>query len=208
MVLVEARYARPPLREDQVSPPGWDLIPGGSAWVEDTASWYRFTEQIGLIYYYVENGDTIDSSYVYFRTLHPPDAIPPSQGDVFRISLYKPLKPGLSFPFETSSSTFDEEKVTLSKVKVVPNPYVVSAGWETGAGDKKIAFTHLPKKCTIRIYNIAGELIKVLEKDDPSGVLFWDLRTKDGLDAAYGLYIYVIETPEGLKASGKFGVIR
>ncbi len=208
MVLIEARYLIPPPPETQVSPPGWDLTPGGLAWIEDTTTQDRFADQIGMIYFYVENGDTVDSSFVYIKTLHPPWGIPPQDGDEFKISLRKPLKSGLLFPFETSASFYDMDRVTLDKVKVVPNPYVVSAGWETSEGNKKIAFTHLPKKCTIKIYNIAGELINTLEKDDESGVLFWDLRTKHGLDVSYGLYIYVVETPDGKKREGKFGVIR
>jgi len=205
---VESRYLVPPPSEDEVSPPGWDLVPGGRAWIENPTTQDRFADQIGLIFYKIEEGDTLDSSYVYIRTLHPPDGIPPSNGDVFLISLRKPLEPGLRFPFETVSSSYESDRITLSQVKVVPNPYLVSAGWETPQGKKKIAFTHLPRKCSVRIYNIAGELIRVLEKDDESGVLFWDLRTKYGLDVSYGLYFYVIETPQGVKKEGKFGVIR
>ncbi len=41
-----------------------------------------------------------------------------------------------------------------------------------------------------------------------SGFCYWDLRNKEGLPVAYGLYLYVVETPEGRTHRGKFAVIR
>ncbi|MDZ7339217.1 MAG: hypothetical protein ONB30_11820 [candidate division KSB1 bacterium] len=38
------------------------------------------------------------------------------------------------------------------------------------------------------------------------GYCWWDLRNKEGVPVAYGLY--VVETPEGLTHRGKFAVVR
>ncbi|MDZ7272373.1 MAG: hypothetical protein ONB17_12225 [candidate division KSB1 bacterium] len=36
---------------------------------------------------------------------------------------------------------------------------------------------------------------------------WWDLRNKEGLPVPYGLYLYVVETPEGLTHRGKSALV-
>ena len=100
----------------------------------------------------------------------------------------------------------------------MPNPYVAAASWESrlppgiisGRGERKIQFSHLPAKCTIRIYTVRGYLVDTLEHDQPlnDGTEFWDLKSKDGMDIAYGLYFYHIEAPGLGEMMGKFAVIK
>jgi hypothetical protein len=107
-------------------------------------------------------------------------------------------------------------KNTLDKVSVVPNPYVATNVWEkrtidlTGRGERRIDFINLPAKCTIRIYTVAGALIKTLVKDSaPSdGSLSWNLVSEDGMDIAYGLYIYHLDAADVGQKIGKFAVIK
>jgi hypothetical protein len=98
---------------------------------------------------------------------------------------------------------------TLSEVLVVPNPYVVANGWETGK-EKQVQFTHLPSRATIRIYNMAGELVRVLEHDSGSAIApsiaVWDLKNESQQLVAAGLYFFYVDSPEG-SAQGKFIVI-
>ncbi|MDX9925493.1 MAG: hypothetical protein RBS48_12085 [Ignavibacteriaceae bacterium] len=98
---------------------------------------------------------------------------------------------------------------TLSKIKVVPNPYVVSNGWEQGR-DSQIQFTGLPEKATIKIFNVSGELIKTVHHEGRSAlapsIAIWDAKNEDNQLVAAGLYFYFIETPIGT-AQGKFVVI-
>jgi len=69
----------------------------------------------------------------------------------------------------------------LGEVKVVPNPYRTDAdytfesgGWEGWEGlsrlwtenQRVIWFIHLPPKCTLRIFTIAGDEVAVIEHDD------------------------------------------
>ena len=99
---------------------------------------------------------------------------------------------------------------------MVPNPYGVSVTWEpkslfsTGRGARMVEFIHLPKECTIRIYTVRGYLVDTIEhnKDVNDGSEFWDLRTKDGMDIAYGLYIFHIDAGEIGETIGKFAIIK
>jgi len=99
---------------------------------------------------------------------------------------------------------------TLDNVKVVPNPYYVLTPLDLSKEFRigGIRFTNLPEECTIRIYTIAGDLIKVINvKPEDDGEVTWELLTEYGVRPASGVYIYHIETPDGKEKVGKFAVI-
>ncbi len=104
---------------------------------------------------------------------------------------------------------------SLNDVKVVPNPYIISATWERKRlGDPKlgepirdIAFTNLPGQCTISIYTLDGNLVKTIEHINGLGTEFWDLRTFSNQLIATGVYFYHIKSDIGEKVS-KFAVVR
>lgn len=79
---------------------------------------------------------------------------------------------------------------SLSDIKVVPNPYVAANVFETDPYEKELHFTHLPSSCTIRIFNIAGELITTINHDDGTSEASWNLRTSANQEVAPGLYVY------------------
>jgi hypothetical protein len=54
----------------------------------------------------------------------------------------------------------------------------------------------LPDKAKIRIFNLAGVLVRTMDKDDPEQFAYWDLANEDGLPVASGLYIAYIELPD------------
>jgi hypothetical protein len=97
----------------------------------------------------------------------------------------------------------------LIDVKVVPNPYVVANAFEQGT-ERQIQFTRLPEYATIRIYNVAGELIKTIyhsaENSITPTIAKWDLKNENQQLVAPGVYFYHIESPEGT-AKGKFIII-
>ena len=144
-------------------------------------------------------------------------SVAPTQGDVFRIANRKPFKSGDFFQFTTSDARFDPAlaKSELDKVAVVPNPYIGAAEWdlrtiEQGRSDRRVQFINLPQQCTIRIYNVRGELINTLRHNatDDNGALFWDMRTKESLDVAYGVYIFHVDAPGIGEKIGKFAIIK
>jgi hypothetical protein len=122
------------------------------------------------------------------------------------------------------------------KVTVFPNPYKVEAKWDAGSlvRDHYLWFANLPQRCTIRIYTLAGDLLKSFAFDgatydgssarglfnpgaeaalgapELSGSLFaWDLITDQGQAAASGLYIYSIEdATTGEVQRGKFLILK
>lgn len=142
----------------------------------------------------------------------------PVEGDKFFISTTKAFITGDYFSYSTKPSTIDNSlaQQQLENVKVVPNPYISAASWEprnlnsTGRGERKIDFIHLPAQCTIRIYNLSGALVKTLYKDSNfnDGAISWDLITEDGMDVAYGVYVYHVESPGIGEKIGKFALIK
>lgn len=146
------------------------------------------------------------------------DAAEPQAGDKFILTTSKPFKQGDAFTYTTKASAVDNQLAAnqLDRISVVPNPYISAASWEpktlnlNGRGERRIEFIHLPAKCTIRIYTVAGALVKTLQKDSaPSdGSVFWNLVSEDGMDIAYGLYIYHVDAPGIGERIGKFAVIK
>lgn len=142
----------------------------------------------------------------------------PEPGDVYRISTSKPFKTGDYFSFTTASASVDnnEAKSELDDIKVVPNPYIAAASWEkrnlnqTGRGERRIDFINLPSECTVRIYTVAGQLVKTLRKQNSplDGTVSWNLVSDDGMDVAYGLYIYHVDAPGVGAHVGRFALIK
>src|SRR5690606_23579932 len=123
-----------------------------------------------------------------------------------------------AFAFRTRAAGADPEQAreALRDIYVVPNPYVATNEIEprnpvsnTERGERRLYFANVPQRCTIRIYTLAGELVDVVEHDSAldDGKAFWDLRTKDNMNIAYGLYFFHVESPEG-EYTGKFAVIK
>lgn len=164
--------------------------------------------------------DPVTNQTIYDSTFVPADSVfarankPWANSDTLIITTWKPLTTADIFEFSTTRWKIDPENTDpLRDIRVVPNPYIVSAYWESDPNRLKIQFTNLPKKCTIRIFNIAGELINTVEHWSPdgdpgTGTEDWNLWTVNRQEIAAGLYVYVVETPEGQKKIGKFAVIR
>jgi hypothetical protein len=149
--------------------------------------------------------------------------IPPSQqrvpkpGDVFRIVTQKPFRTGEYFEFTTHAPAFNESlaKSDLNKIAVVPNPYVGAASWEpatttVGRGPRLIYFIHLPRQCSIRIYTMSGHLVQELEHNSSidDGQEPWNLVSRDGMNIAFGVYVYHVDAPGIGSHIDKFAVIK
>ena len=105
-------------------------------------------------------------------------------------------------------------------VFVAPNPYV-EGDPQRSFGEPtpyKIEFRKLPERATIKIFNLAGDLVKTLKHEPDangnlSGSIAWeDQRSDAGLLVAPGLYIYVVQSETegsvGSKTNGKLMIIR
>jgi hypothetical protein len=142
--------------------------------------------------------------YDYSGELTRPDA-----GTVVRVLTNKVSTSADVFTFKTTAATISSDQVNLDDVRVVPNPYIVRNAWEPSRDYSRIAFTHLPDKCTIRIYTLSGDHLQTLEHESPTfdGNENWDLLTKNSQKIAAGVYIYHVDSEYGEKI-GKFAVVR
>ncbi|MDD5608935.1 MAG: hypothetical protein PHY57_10510, partial [Ignavibacterium sp.] len=131
----------------------------------------------------------------------------------------KPFNGNDFITFTTSGATINNSLASneLDKIKVVPNPYVVTHQGESrllstqtsGRGEREIRFTYIPPGSKISIFTVRGELIKTLYHDDLYvGDVYWNLRTEENLDVAYGVYVFVAEIPNVGSKIGKFALIK
>ena len=139
----------------------------------------------------------------------------PAAGDQLVLSTLKPFTEADLFEFEIRSENVPSVEETLGAdilddIRVVPNPYLVTHIAETSPGDRQIHFTNLPASCEIRIFTVAGQLVQTLDVNNPfdQDRYIWDLKTKDGRDLAYGVYIYHVTAPGVGEKTGRFAVIK
>ena len=87
-------------------------------------------------------------------------------------------------------------KSGLDQVRVVPNPYYNRSRYELNSFNRKIRFINLPETCTIRIFSLAGDLVRTMQKTDrTTSIVDWDVLTDNQLPVASGVYIYHVDAP-------------
>ena len=141
------------------------------------------------------------------------DSDMPEAGTVFRISTTKPNQPGDAFTLSTDglgarAKNDEEAKASLDNIGIVPNPYKGASSYEVTQLTDQVRFTNMPSQATIRIFTLAGTLIRTLEKNSASPMFPWDLQTEDGLPIASGMYIIHVDVPNVGEKVLKFGVIK
>ena len=145
------------------------------------------------------------------------------------------LMPGDKWKFTIKPFSMDPEDADLSRIKVVPNPYMASSFLDLSPANRRIEFVNLPAECTIRIYTLTGNLVNVLNHiginrsgwgnytdfdrlsqgvptvftgyDNHGGVEPWNLRNRFGQIVASGLYLYHVTDQRGETFTGKFYVV-
>lgn len=162
-------------------------------------------------------GKSWSVSLIQDTTILPSKQILPKPGDVFHIATTKPYRTGETIRFQTQSPVLDQAKAKsdLNRILVVPNPYVGAASWEpqptnVGRGDRLINFIHLPHECTIRIYTISGHLVQTLQHQSgiDDGQEPWNLVSRDGMNIAFGIYVYHVDAPGTGTYVSKFAVLK
>lgn len=145
------------------------------------------------------------------------ESVPPSAGDVLRVSVYREFATGDLFQFTLRPSSINQEDARdqLKDIAVVPNPYVGASQFETrtqvsGRGERRIQFINLPQECTITIFTLRGEVVNTLRHEGvgSDGALFWNMQTVDSQDLAYGVYVYHVNAPGIGEHVGKFAVVK
>ena len=137
------------------------------------------------------------------------------------------------FPGPTATSEMDN-------IYVIPNPYIGQSKFDgrreddfTGDRSRRIWFVNLPENCTIKIYNLSGDLVDkvvhhgsegediitigaALNKDKlkrsditASGMASWDLLSHNNQIIAAGVYLFSVKDHEsGDIKVGKFVIIK
>ncbi len=90
----------------------------------------------------------------------------------------------------------------LAGAKGYPNPWRIDRH-----ANVSITFDGMPGGTHIKIFTIAGHLVKELTTDS-SGRASWDRTNSSGHSVASGVYIYLLIDPQGNDASGKLAIIK
>ncbi len=142
----------------------------------------------------------------------------PAAGQILYINTSPRIRSTDVYVFtNTETIEFDLEtaKADMDKIKVVPNPYrgtnLMEPNVRQGLSQRRrLMFTHIPANCTISIYTLNGKLIDTIYVDNSpaDGKVIWDMQTSEGLEIAYGLYLYRVNSPRIGEKLGKFAVIK
>jgi hypothetical protein len=135
----------------------------------------------------------------------------PSTGTVIQISTNKPMTTTDTFAFNIYPPGCAPGTVVgydLNAIRAVPNPYLNQSAYELNQFSRVLKFTHLPNRpTTIRIFNLAGELVRSMEKDDPNAAeMVWDLLNQSRIPVASGIYLYHVDVKGVGTHTGKLAV--
>jgi len=144
--------------------------------------------------------------------------------------------PGDKWQIQIKGMTMDPEDADLTKIRVVPNPYMATSVLDLSPLSRRIEFVNLPDRCTIRIFTLGGNLVNVLNhvgsnkfgwgnytdvdriKPDNTAEVFtgydnhggaepWNLRNRFGQTVASGLYFFHVTDSRGETQTGRFYII-
>jgi hypothetical protein len=101
-----------------------------------------------------------------------------------------------SFRSPGNESSTSLAKQDVEKITVYPNPYYTFNEQEPDRFTQFVTFYHLPKKATIRIFDLSGVQVRKLEKNDNTQFFRWDLKNEANLPIASGLYIAYVDMPD------------
>lgn len=165
----------------------------------------------------------------YFYAVAARDHVPvrTAEGELIRYDPGLGGSPSNGFRFVVPGSrsqtawAYDEDEVF-----VVPNPASRESmePWKlfpnrTDPTGLKVEFRHLPAgDCVIRIWTLAGDLVKELHHDSraavaagdlaSTGTQAWDLVSRKGQQVASGVYLFTVDADDFPRKMGKFTVIR
>ena len=144
----------------------------------------------------------------------------PKPGDVYHLTFKRPWLASDSLQFTVAAAgAMDKGALsqTMEEIDVVPNPYVMTNAMEPALSNpylnqqRRLMFIHLPARCSVRIFTASGILVDSFEVDNAAdnGTAHWNMRTREGLDIAAGVYLYHVQAKAtGDERIGKFAVVK
>ena len=120
-------------------------------------------------------------------------------GDKVSVIYPNPVQPGVdnwTLKAPDAPSYSNAEAVNdVNKINVFPNPYYGFNSRELTRSQKYVTFSHLPAQATIRIFDLAGKQVRVINKNDPGQFINWDLNNQNSYPVASGVYVVYIDMP-------------
>ncbi|HET7904453.1 MAG TPA: hypothetical protein VFM17_07825 [Candidatus Eisenbacteria bacterium] len=172
-------------------------------------------------YSYVDQN--VLNGFPYFYSIVPVSIVPGATPEQDVVLVSNPSAQNVQVVYPRGNSQDDQEHVF-----VVPNPYKARSEWdlvprEEDPSGTKVTFMNLPRtKGTIRIYSLAGDLVRELPFDGAApedlqfgkdavyqgtGSVPWNLISRNGQKIVSGIYLFSVDTELG-KEIGKFVIIR
>jgi hypothetical protein len=151
---------------------------------------------------------TLDQLYEFYSQ-RPEAGTIIDAGDKIQFVASIPPAPQDHYTFSTTAKNdfvADMAKNELGKIRAVPNPYFAHSTYELNRFNRVLKFTHLPARCTIRLFDLAGSLVRTIEKNDNTSQASWDLNSDRGLPVGSGVYIFHIDAPGVGSTTGKVAV--
>jgi len=115
----------------------------------------------------------------------------------FTIYASKPNSEADEFLFSTQGIGAEKalaySKEDVKKINVYPNPYFGANVEERRTLQHFVRFTHLPPTATIRIYTLAGELVRTIEHINQTQYEEWNLLNDYDIPVASGMYIVHVD---------------
>jgi hypothetical protein len=129
------------------------------------------------------------------------NGVPPANGTKIRFVKYHEVRHGDIKVIDVGKVTSGDVALArkdVDAIKVFPNPYYGLNRAETSRERRFVTFNHLPENATIRIFNLAGVLVRTLRHPEdnsrgPGQFFDWDLQNDNGLPIASGIYIAYVE---------------
>ena len=121
---------------------------------------------------------------------------PPPAGTKIRLNANLSVRIGDIKTFTVNAlqtANFEAAKQDVNRINVFPNPYYGVNSSEINRDVRFVTFSHLPRKVTIRIFNLAGVLVRKLDKDEETQFLNWDLTNSHNLPVASGIYLAYVD---------------
>jgi len=150
--------------------------------------------------------------------LVPGDPVP-SDNDVWLVQArtdYLPAPANARLAILSTPAFVDTDTDITLNVKVVPNPYIITNEWQLNLRNRQLKFINLPDDCTIRIFNLNGELVRMIDHQSTSedsdvlgdlgGDEWWNLLSDNSQLVASGVYVFHIQSDVGEQV-GKFVVV-
>jgi len=121
-------------------------------------------------------------------------------GDVLTFQYDNPIVKGTdTYGFNTTAEAYSSDlaRNQVDEINVFPNPYYGINSEEINKYNRFVTFNHIPDgNVKVRIFNLAGVLVRTIDKTDEGQFMRWDLANEDGLPVASGLYIAYIDLPD------------